>query len=57
MPIRAVLDACVLFPASLRDTLLRAAERELYQAYWSQDILTELRRSLTRRRQMTDERA
>jgi len=41
-----VLDACVLFPASLRDTLLRAAEHDLYQPRWSRDILEELRRSL-----------
>ena len=30
-PSRVVLDANVLFPFSLRDTLLRAAERGLFQ--------------------------
>ena len=42
----AVLDACVLYPMYLRDTLLRAAEAGLYEAHWSEDILGELRRNL-----------
>src|SRR6476661_2512101 len=42
----SLLDACVLFPASLRDTLLRAAAAELYQARWSAEILEEVRRNL-----------
>jgi predicted nucleic acid-binding protein len=42
----AVLDACVLFPAALRDTLLRAAAAGLYQPYWSAEILEEVRRNL-----------
>lgn len=37
-----VLDACVLYPFSLRDTLLRLAERELYDAFWSGRILEEM---------------
>jgi predicted nucleic acid-binding protein len=41
-----VLDACVLYPASLRDTLLRAAERGLYMPHWSGEILEEMRRNL-----------
>jgi predicted nucleic acid-binding protein len=43
---RAVLDACVLFPAVLRDTLLRSAVRGLYQCRWSWEILEEVRRNL-----------
>lgn len=50
MPFTVVLDACVLYPAHLRDTLLRLAERELYDARWSDDILDELERSLLRNR-------
>jgi len=41
-----VLDACVLVPASLRDTLLRCAERRMYLLRWSNEILDELRRTL-----------
>jgi hypothetical protein len=42
----AVLDACVLIPPALRDTLLRAAAADLYSARWSDDILEEVRRNL-----------
>lgn len=41
-----VLDAGVLIPAPLRDTLLRAVEAGLYRAQWSEDILEEVRRNL-----------
>src|SRR6266852_2383512 len=41
-----VLDACVLLPASLRDTLLRAADAGLYRLQWTDDILEEVRRNL-----------
>lgn len=37
----AVLDACVLVPIALADTLLRIAERELYRPLWSDRILAE----------------
>lgn len=36
-----LLDACVLVPISLADTLLRIAERGLYRPLWSQRILGE----------------
>lgn len=52
----AVLDACVLYPFSLRDTLLRLAERELYVARWSERILEEVRRNLVEK-QVTVEQA
>jgi predicted nucleic acid-binding protein len=39
----AVLDACVLVPVALADTLLRLAEHELYRPVWSQKILQETR--------------
>src|SRR5215472_392454 len=39
----AVLDACVLVPASLCDTLLRLAEEPaLYRPVWSEHILKEM---------------
>lgn len=41
-----VLDACVLIPASLCDTLLRAAAKDLYRLHWSDDILEEVFRNL-----------
>ena len=42
-----VLDACVLAPAPLRDTLLRLAEYpRLYLPRWSDDIITEMVRTL-----------
>jgi len=37
----AVLDACVLVPIALADTLLRAAEKGLYRPLWSGRILAE----------------
>lgn len=51
---QAVLDACVLVPASLRDTLLRAAEADLYQAHWSESILAELRRTLLAKQSLSE---
>jgi predicted nucleic acid-binding protein len=41
-----VLDANVLIPAAPRDTLLRTAERGLYQLRWSDTILREVERNL-----------
>ena len=43
----AILDACVLVPAPLRDTLLRLAESpSLYVPRWSDEILSETSRTL-----------
>lgn len=52
----AVLDTNVLYPFSLRDTLLRLAELELYTPLWSARILEEMTRNLTER-QMTEDQA
>jgi predicted nucleic acid-binding protein len=41
-----VLDANVLFPFSLRDTLLRLAQQELFAVAWSDRILDEMARNL-----------
>lgn len=38
---KAVLDACVLFPTVLREILLGVAARGLYQPVWSDRILRE----------------
>ncbi|MEE3849218.1 PIN domain-containing protein [Gordonia sp. LSe1-13] len=46
MPLRVVLDACVLLPYQLSDTLLRLAEAELYTPLWSTAILDEVERNL-----------
>jgi len=46
----AVLDACVLAPMAIMDTLLRLAEEPaFYTPKWSPDILQEVRKTLTKR--------
>ncbi|MFE3227025.1 hypothetical protein [Nocardia sp. NPDC059228] len=42
---RVFLDTCVLYPAHLRDTVLRLAEAALIQPLWSAEILAELQRN------------
>ena len=46
--ISAVYDACVIYPASLRDLLLCLAEGELVAPFWSEEIQDEWTRSLLR---------
>ncbi|MDR0481661.1 MAG: PIN domain-containing protein [Cellulomonadaceae bacterium] len=41
-----VLDACVLVPVALADTLLRLAERDLFRPIWSSQILAETRAAI-----------
>jgi predicted nucleic acid-binding protein len=54
----AVLDACVLVPAGLRDTLLRLAETpRLYVPKWSDEIIMEMRRTIIRKLKKTDVQA
>lgn len=52
-----VLDACVLIPAALRDTLLRAALWGLYRPYWSETILDETHRNLIKSGMMIPDQA
>jgi hypothetical protein len=47
--IGVVLDACVLFPGSLRDILLRATEADLYRLCLTDQILEEMRRNLVKK--------
>lgn len=42
----AMLDACVLVPVTLADTLLRLAEASLYRPLWSARIITETVRAI-----------
>ncbi len=53
----AVLDACVLIPLPLCDTLLRAAERGMYRVHWSEDILSEVERNLIEQLNVPPEKA
>lgn len=52
-----VLDSCVLYPMSIRDTLLRAAEAGLYRVHWCQNILEGATRNLVKDGRMTQEQA
>jgi hypothetical protein len=42
MTFPAFLDACVLVPIALTDTLLRLAEADTYRPLWSDDVLGEV---------------
>jgi hypothetical protein len=53
----ALLDACVLYPAALRDTLLRSASRGIYRCRWSDRILEEARRNLIAGGRLTEDQA
>jgi hypothetical protein len=52
-----VLDACVLYPLPLRDTLLRVAAQNLYVVRWSDRILDEVARNLIDDRRASSEQA
>ena len=55
---RVVLDACVLIPMPLADTLLRMAEApRLYLPKWSQTIMDEVTRNLISKWNMPPEKA
>jgi predicted nucleic acid-binding protein len=57
VPFAVVLDACVLYPLPLRDTLLRIAQQNLYTPRWSERILDEVARNLVSDRRATPEQA
>lgn len=50
MPFVVVYDACVLYPNTLRDLLIRVSISGLVQAKWTQRILDEMKAALTKRR-------
>jgi predicted nucleic acid-binding protein len=52
-PFVVIVDANVLFPFTLRDTMLRAAAADLYQLRWSSEILDEMERNLVATGRMT----
>ena len=52
-----ILDACVLVQACLRDTLLRLAQKGVFHARWSDDIIVETRRALERKLGKTTEQS
>lgn len=49
-PLTAILDACVLYPAPLRDFLLHLACSGIFQARWSEQIHDEWIRNLLKNR-------
>jgi hypothetical protein len=46
MVVSALVDACVLYPVGLRDTLLNVAEAGLYRVLWTEEILAETTRNI-----------
>jgi predicted nucleic acid-binding protein len=58
MVLSVILDSCVIYPMPLRDTLMRAAEAELYELHFSQEILDRATRKLVKNGRMkTDAKA
>jgi predicted nucleic acid-binding protein len=56
-PFRVVLDACVLYPFTLRDVLLEAAAAGFYQVCWSETILDEVIRNLVNDERVSEKQA
>ncbi len=48
MPPSALLDACVLYPVGLRDTLLSVAQAGAFRPLWSAAIVHEVRSAILR---------
>jgi predicted nucleic acid-binding protein len=56
-PFIVVVDANILYPLTLRDTVLRAAAAGFYQLRWSRDILDEMERNLVTKGKIPPEKA
>ena len=56
-PFPCFLDANVLYTFTLRDTLLRCAESDLYQPFWSEQVLDEATRNLIKSGRMDEQKA
>lgn len=52
-----MLDACVLYPFTLRDVLPQSAAAGFYQVCWSETILDEALRNLVADGRMTEDKA
>jgi len=50
MAFAATYDACILYPAGMRDLLIRLAMTGLFRAVWSDQILDEMVRSILHNR-------
>lgn len=57
MSSKVLLDSCVLFPFMLRDTLLTLAERGLFCALWTQEILDGATKNLVVRNKISEKQA
>lgn len=55
--VSVIVDSCVIFPMPLCDTLLCAAEAELYCVHFSQEILDGATRNLVKKGRMTEFKA
>lgn len=55
--VSVILDSCVIFPMPLCDTLLSAAEDDLYCVHFSQKILDDATRNLVKKGRMTEYKA
>jgi hypothetical protein len=54
MPFTVIYDACVLYPAPLRDLLIRLARTDRFHARWTNEILDEMVRNILTNRHDLD---
>ena len=57
MDLIAIVDANILFPYALRDTVLRAANERFFRVRWSATILDELQRNLVSKHIVSTDKA